>query len=126
MIYTGRYQDRRLNDADHHCVRTTRGAPRFRLAYSLDAELEEIKPPPHVFGLTELAQFRPRYEAHLREVGAQRIQSRLQELEAQAGDRPVMLLCFCDLESASFCHRRVFAWWYAKQPGGRVIPEFLP
>ncbi len=121
MIFTGRYQDKRLSDAEHLCVRTTLGAPRFRLGYVLDAQLAEMRPPREALGLDERA-FRPLYEARLATTGVSQFAELLKGLEDQAAGRAVVLLCFCSLEPRTFCHRRLFAKWLRRR-GGPAIHE---
>lgn len=120
-IATGRYQDKRINDSGHFAVRTTRGAPRFPLPYTLEASFSEMQPPREIFA-AELHEFRPAYEAHLDRVGVEAITTRLGQLTQQAQGRRVMLLCYCDLEEAQFCHRTLFRNWFLKRTG-QLLPE---
>ena len=124
QIMTGRYQDKCINDSEHYAVRTTRGSPRFPLPYTLEATFSEIQPPREIFA-AEFHEFRPAYEAHLDRVGVEAITTRMGQLDEQAGGRRVVLLCYCDLEEAPFCHRTLFRNWLFKSTG-QLLPESQP
>lgn len=114
MIYTGRYQYK-LSDDRHHAIRTTRGAPRFPLAYTLHGPMWEIAPPREAFGLPE-AEFRAVYFAHLAATGIERIIKLLEVEERRANGKPVVLMCFCGPDH-EFCHRWLFAEWFEREAG---------
>lgn len=118
MIYTGRYQYKHLSDTKHRAIRTTRGAPRFQLSYTLHKTLWEIAPPREAFGLP-LEAFREVYFAHLDAVGVERIIALLDAEERLAKGRPVVLLCFCG-DDHEFCHRWLFAEWFEREAGVRI------
>lgn len=124
QIVTGRYQDKRINDSEHFAVRTTRGVPRFPLPYTLEATFSEMQPPREIFA-AELHEFKPAYEAHLDRVGVGAITTRMGQLTQQAQGRRVVLLCYCDLEEAQFCHRTLFRNWFLKRTG-QLLPETQP
>jgi Protein of unknown function, DUF488 len=109
LIFTGRYQDKQLNNEEYLLVRTTRGAPRFKTAYSLEANVPEFAPPSDLIGL-ETEEFFDAYIDHLDlAVNEVRVKAIFTDLKKQAKKRPIVLLCFCDLQTVKYCHRLVLA-----------------
>lgn len=117
MIYTGRYQYR-LSDELHYAVRTTRGAPRFPLSYTLRHDLWPIAPLPPLMGL-DAESFRSGYYDQLDRIGVDRVIKMLDGLERDAMSRDVVLLCFCG-KKHDYCHRHVFADWLHERAGVRI------
>jgi len=102
-------------------VRTTVGAPRFRLGYELVGNVAMLAP----YGLRTIedeAEFEVAYRARLEGFGVEKIRAALEDVARAAGARGVVLLCFEDLEDPTqSCHRTIFAAWWREQTGEEVV-----
>lgn len=125
-VYTSRYQSFRPDQGVP--VRTSQGAPRWPLGYALQEKLPELAPTTAIRKHKQLATYRPAYVAMLEGHGPELIWRLIQRISARNEDRPVVLLCFCDLNVAppeNWCHRRIFAEWFEASTG-MVVPELTP
>lgn len=102
-------------------VRTTVGAPRFRLGYELAGNVAMLAP----HGLRSIedeAEFEAAYRARLDGFGVEKIRAALEGLARSAGTAGVVLLCFEDLEDPTqSCHRTIFSAWWREQTGEEVV-----
>jgi len=102
-------------------VRTTTGAPRFRLGYELAGNVGMLAP----YGLRSIegrAEFEAAYRARLDGFGVEEIRAALEEVARAAGTEGVVLLCFEDLDDPTqSCHRTIFAAWWREQTGEKVV-----
>ncbi|OLT26382.1 hypothetical protein BJF83_21340 [Nocardiopsis sp. CNR-923] len=104
-------------------IRTTVGAPRWALSYTLAGHAQLITPTRDMLGL-DRSPYRKRYEARLSATGLYRIATELRSL-ARGRLEPLVLLCFDRLGKPgpdSWCHRTMFAVWWEEQTGVEV-PE---
>lgn len=108
-------------------VRTSNGAPRYRLGYQLQHVAPELIPPwPLVRADLPASEFADRYRAGLDQIGLERILDRLHVIAAAEGGRRLVLLCFDDLSKPGmWCHRRIAADWLEKRTG-LGVPELGP
>lgn len=111
---------------EHHGVpvKTSIGTPRFKLGYTLYEELPAIMPF-GVFGKEEEeASFRRRYYERLEAKGVDKIGRDLMECRHRHPGQRLVLLCYCTVSAKpdGWCHRRMFAEWFAARTG-LVIPE---
>lgn len=105
-------------------VRTSLGTPKFALGYEL-AEYCELLAPHTAFALkADYPRFEAAYVAQLEEVGAAAIAARFASYMLRHGTQAqIVLLCFEDLQptgwsrAPAWCHRRIFADWYARETG---------
>jgi hypothetical protein len=98
------------------------GKPKWPLAYEIAADVDELKP----WGLLarpplEQDEFRRRYVERLDRIGVERLRATFDRIAAEHGE-PLVLLCWENVHAGKFCHRRVFADWWAAQTGEEV-PE---
>jgi hypothetical protein len=117
----------RVLGANHgiRLYRTSRGGPRFKLDYPLVHSLLKLAPARDLWGLN-LADFIPAYRAQLDAVGVAAIRKDLAKITSKAPGKEPVLLCFEDIRKPEqWCHRRVFADWWAEQTGEVVdeLPE---
>ncbi len=102
-------------------VRTTVGAPRFRLGYELAGSVGMLAP----YGLRlieDRAEFEAAYRARLDGFGVDVIRAALDDVARSAGAAGVVLLCFEDLDDPEqWCHRTTFAGWWREQTGEDVV-----
>jgi hypothetical protein len=101
-------------------VRTTVGAPRFRLGYELAGNVGMLAP----HGLRSIedeVEFEAHYRARLEGFGLEKIRAALEDVARAAGTEAVVLLCFEDLDDPTqSCHRTIFAGWWREQTGEDV------
>ncbi len=117
-LFTNRYQDFRPDQGVP--VRITRGAPRFRLPYSLKHSVRGLAPRREYFS-KPLADFTTAYRSDLDRLGAQEVADVLHGIAQAEGDHRLVLLCFEDLaDPRLWCHRRVFAAWWRDSTGEEV------
>lgn len=103
-------------------VKTTAGHPRFPLGYTLAGRLPQITPDRSFLRLPRPA-FREAYLAKLDGVGLDGITAAMAELAETVGHQRLVLLCFDRLNKPGvWCHRTMFAEWWAFVTGER-IPE---
>ena len=120
-VATSRYQAREKIAASGLApVRTTTGAPRFRLGYELDGNVAMLAP----YGLRSIedrAEFEAAYGSRLDGFGVEKIRTALEAVARAAGAEGVVLLCFEDLDDPEqWCHRTIFAAWWREQTGEEV------
>lgn len=105
-------------------VRTSLGGPRWISEASGWPAIEELMP--KGFKSVERGEFFQRYFARMDSFGVEHIAAKLMEVhshqtpgswsETPEDERlPLALLCFEDLSKGEFCHRRMFAQWWAEK-----------
>ncbi|WP_344897828.1 hypothetical protein, partial [Nonomuraea antimicrobica] len=106
-----------------HAVRTTVGAPRGPLGYTLAGNATLLAPTRKMLGLTHDA-YKPLYLRHLETAGIEAILAELEEIAADLDPvRPLVLLCFDRLDRpGAWCHRQMAAAWL-KERAGIEVPE---
>jgi hypothetical protein len=123
MLFTSRYQNRGLADRlELVKVRTTVGAPRWKLPYPLE-RCAAVTP----YGAFGEPDWRERYVARLEEIGVEEIGRQLAAISDRHGGRDLVLLCFEDVyrDGDEACHRRAFAAWWQERTG-EVVDELAP
>lgn len=117
-ILTGRYRSpvSLLQPERRTIIGITLGAPRFRLPYPLAGNLKMLAPHYSYFR-SEYDVYRPRYRSQLDRLGVPRI---LQALNELSGGEDVVLLCYENLATDTWCHRTMFAEWWEEQTGQLV------
>ncbi|MGI5151416.1 hypothetical protein ACQEVC_34470 [Plantactinospora sp. CA-294935] len=128
QLFTGRYQ--RFRPDQGAPVRTTVGAPRFRLPYEIAGEARLLMPSFAMLKLDE-EPYRAIYRERLETGGVDAIRRQLRTIAVAAGASQLVLLCFCDLTVAppnNWCHRRMFAQWWQERTGEEVteLAEQVP
>ena len=109
-LFTNRYQQFKATQGVP--VRITRGAPRFKLPYTLTHSVRELAPRREYFS-KPLPEFTSAYRADLDHLGPARIAECLGQVAEAEGEHRLVLLCFEDLSDPRlWCHRRVFASWW--------------
>lgn len=123
MIYTSRYANPELKSGKYTVVGITRGAPKFKLGYSLAGNIIEIAPPGYLFNEYDRKRFTPQYFKHMDRSGPALIARMLSFYEKQGKD--VVLCCYEDVRNPEdWCHRLVFAEWWQSRTGECI--EELP
>jgi hypothetical protein len=109
-------------------IRTSRGAPRWKLKYDIAGVLLDLAPEGHMFHMAR-PQFTDAYERKLETIGVEELQVKFGRLIAANGGRvPLVMLCFeklYDTDGAGqpkWCHRTIFAHWWTRKTGV-AVPE---
>jgi len=106
-------------------VRTSLGAPRFKLPYQLSTRLPSITPTRILLAIREPDEFAMAYRLQLEEIGVEAIGHGIGSISSAHDGRPLVLLCYEDLAQTGpeSCHRRMFAEWWERKTG-QEVPEF--
>lgn len=123
MIFTSRYSNPELKTGNYTVVGITRGAPKFKLGYTLAGNIFEIAPPGYLFNEYNRERFTGPYFRHMDKVGVALIKRIFAAYELKAQGKPLVLCCYEDVRKPNeWCHRLVFAeWWKART--GETIEE---
>jgi hypothetical protein len=117
-LFTARYQT--FQPRMGVPVRTTIGAPRFKLRYPLNHNLPLIAPDRAFFHATR-PEFVRQYRAKLDRHGPALIIAACEQIAKAATQDRLVLLCFEDLtKEGQWCHRTLFAEWFEEQTGHPV------
>ena len=104
-------------------VRITLGKPRMRLDYALAGEIRKLAPSGRLFRIEDPVEFRAAYRERLDRLGVDAVRAQLRAIVAAHGGRGAVLLCFEDVRvPGEWCHRRIFAEWWAERTG-QVVAE---
>lgn len=120
---------RKIDPRKHAPIRISARGPRFAVPYQLAGCCEEITPAWEVVRLsaTDPEGFVGAYfhqqlcgGSYSNRVVARRVKEIRRAIDAIAGGREPVLLCFCKGEQTQYCHRRLFAQWWQDETGERV------
>jgi len=103
-------------------IRTTVGAPRWKLPYEIAEHFKLITPPREILKFGREA-YVERYLDMLEALGVERIRDETIEIADRLKASTLVFLCFEDLTNPDvFCHRRLFADWWTEKTG-ETVPE---
>ena len=125
-IWTSRYSNKELPNGNYYPVGISIGHPRFRLGYELREQCFSLAPKGYMLNM-EIENFKEAYYGKLEGIGTERIISMVNKLDerARSEGKELVLLCFEDVRvEGEWCHRTVFAQWWAEKVG--EIIEELP
>jgi hypothetical protein len=106
-------------------VRTSLGTPRF-IGGASEWAYAHLLAPAGLLKIPEWDDFAAAYRERLDRIGVPDICAQLgMILELDEHRRPLLLLCYEDLNAGQRCHRRLFAGWWLEQTG-ITIPETAP
>lgn len=101
-------------------IRTSLGAPRWKLKYDIADVIKEITPN-RDFLQAPKHEFRRLYIAKLRLTGTEKLARRFAAAAEALGTPDLVLLCFDKLyEEGNWCHRTIFAQWWHDETGETV------
>lgn len=123
-IWTSRYSNKELQNGNYYPVGISIGTPRFPLGYTVREQCYSLAPKGYMLNM-DLEKFIPAYYDKLANIGEQRIIDMVTKLDskARAEGKELVLLCYEDVRiPEDWCHRTVFAKWWAKKVG-EVIEE---
>lgn len=123
-IWISRYSNKELSSDKYYPVGISIGKPRFRLGYELREQCYSLAPKGYMLNM-DIEAFKKAYYKKLEEIGKEKIISMVKKLDEKAEneDKELVLLCFEDVRVESeWCHRTIFAEWWARNVG-EVIEE---
>lgn len=124
-IWISRYSNKELQkDGKYYPVGISIGVPKFPLGYTVREQCYSLAPKGYMLNM-ELEKFIPAYYGKLADIGDQRIIDMVMRLDskARAEGKELVLLCYEDVRiPEDWCHRTVFAQWWAEKVG-EVIEE---
>lgn len=125
-IYTSRYSNKELQNGKYYPIGISLGAPKFSLGYELRGNCYSLAPKGYMFKL-EPEPFKAAYYKKLYDIGAERIIDMVIGFDksAQKEGKELVLLCYEDIRIPSeWCHRTIFAEWWAENTG-EIIEELI-
>lgn len=123
-IWTSRYSNPELKSGRYYPVGISIGRPKWPLGYDLEDQCFSLAPKGYMLNMS-LEQFKPAYFEKLEAIGTERIIERVLRYseEAERQGKELVLLCYEDIrDPGQWCHRTVFAEWWAGQTG-QIIEE---
>lgn len=123
-IWISRYSNKEVPNGNYYPVGISIGTPKFPLGYQIREQCYSLAPKGYMLRM-ELEEFKKAYYGKLDGIGADRIISMVERLNrsAQAEGKELVLLCFEDVRvPGDWCHRTVFAEWWAEHTG-EIISE---
>ena len=118
-IWISRYSNKELQSGKYYPVGISIGTPKFPLGYTLRKQCYSLAPKGYMLNM-ELDRFKPAYYEKLEGIGTDRIIDMVEKMnaEARAEGKELVLLCYEDVRvPGDWCHRTVFAEWWAEQTG---------
>lgn len=123
-IWTSRYSNKELQNGNYYCVGISLGTPKFPLGYQIREQCYSLAPKGYMLKM-ELEAFKEAYYQKLEGIGTDRIIDMVMRFEqkASAEGKDLVFLCYEDVRiPEDWCHRTVFAQWYAEHTG-EIIQE---
>ncbi len=123
-IWISRYSNKKLLNGNYYPVGISIGKPRFRLGYELREQCYSLAPKGYMLSMN-IEKFKPAYYEKLEEIGKEKIIGIVTKLDerARSESKELVLLCFEDVRvEGDWCHRTIFAEWWAENVG-EVIEE---
>lgn len=125
-IWTSRYSNKELteNKEKYYCVGISLGTPKFPLGYTVEQQCYSLAPKGYMLKM-EPEEFKEAYYRKLEGIGNDRIVDMVMRFERQADqeEKELVFLCYEDVRiPEDWCHRTVFAQWYAERTG-EIIQE---
>ncbi len=129
-IWTSRYSNKELISDKYYPVGISIGQPKFRLGYELREQCYSLAPKGYMLNMSP-DRFKPAYYEKLEGIGAEKIVGIVNRLDerAQSEGKELVLLCFEDVRvPGEWCHRTVFAEWWAENTGELIeeLPDLTP
>lgn len=125
-IWVSRYSNKELQNGKYYPVGISIGKPKWPLGYELREQCFSLAPKGYMLNMS-LEDFRPAYYGKLEDIGTERIINMVERLDKKAQDegKELVLLCYEDVRiPEDWCHRTVFAEWWAENTGELI--EELP
>lgn len=123
-IWISRYSNKEVPNGNYYPVGISIGTPKFPLGYQIREQCYSLAPKGYMLRM-EPEEFKKAYYGKLDGIGSDRIISMVERLNqtAQTEGKELVLLCFEDVRvPGDWCHRTVFAEWWAEHTG-EIISE---
>lgn len=123
-IWISRYSNKELQKDGYYPVGISIGKPRFRLGYELRDQCYSLAPKSYMLNM-DIERFKQAYYEKLKGIGTEKIINIVTKLDERARNegKELVLLCFEDVRvEGDWCHRTIFAEWWAENVG-KVIEE---
>lgn len=123
-IWTSRYSNKELSNGNYYLVGISIGKPRFQLGYELSEQCYSLAPKGCMLNM-DIERFKQAYYEKLESIGIKKIVNMVTRLDerAKSEGKELVLLCFEDVRvEGDWCHRTIFAEWWAEN-AGEVIEE---
>lgn len=118
-VYTSRYSNPELRTGKYTVVGVSRGLPKFNLGYALAGSIKDFAPPGYLFNEYDRSIFTPKYFAYMDRIGIDRAKQMLSPYKIYG--KNIVLCCYEDVRiQGEWCHRLVFAEWFAKKTGYKI------
>lgn len=131
-IWVSRYSNKEIvqNKDKYYPVGISIGQPKFQLGYQLREQCFSLAPKGYMLNM-DIDRFKPEYYKKLENIGTKRIISMVTRLDekAQEEGKELILLCYEDVRiPENWCHRTIFAEWWAEQMGELIeeLPDPTP
>lgn len=131
-MWTSRYSNKELaaNKEKYYCIGISLGTPKFPLGYRIEQQCYSLAPKGYMLKMG-LEEFQKAYYEKLEGIGNDRIINMVMRFEEEADrqGKEVVFLCYEDVRiPEDWCHRTVFAQWYAEQTGEIIqeLPDLTP
>ncbi|MBD5464120.1 MAG: DUF488 domain-containing protein [Lachnospiraceae bacterium] len=129
-IWVSRYSNKELLNDKYYPVGISIGQPKFPLGYKLREQCYSLAPKGHMLNM-DLESFKSAYYDKLEGIGTEKIISMVNRLNerAQSEGKDLVLLCYEDVRVPEYwCHRTIFAEWWAENTGEEIreLPNPTP
>jgi hypothetical protein len=126
-LATSRYQAADLVEGSGRAaVGITLGYPRWKLRYSLVANLRQLAPTREIIRVDDADLFEELYRNRLDDLGVDEVRKLLTTCAERANNERLVLLCYEDLTKPGLrCHRQIFAAWWLENTG-EIVRELEP
>ncbi len=131
-IWVSRYSNKELqqNKDRYYPVGVSIGQPKFSLGYQLREQCYSLAPKGYMLNM-DMERFKPAYYEKLENIGTDRIINMVTRLDEQARSegKELVLLCYEDVRvPEDWCHRTMFAEWWAENVGELIkeLPDPMP
>lgn len=129
-IWTSRYSNKELQSDKYYPVGISIGTPKFHLGYTLREQCYSLAPKGYMLNM-DIERFKSAYYEKLEGIGTEKIIGMVNRLDerAQSEGKELVLLCFEDVRiPEDWCHRTVFAEWWAENTGEVIeeLPDSAP
>ena len=116
-IWVSRYSNKELqkNKDRYYPVGISIGQPKFPLGYELRSQCYSLAPKGYMLNM-DIEHFKPAYYDKLEGIGTEKIISMVERFDqaAQSEGKQLVFLCYEDVRiPEDWCHRTVFAEWWA-------------
>lgn len=125
-IWTSRYSNKELHNGNYYPVGISIGQPKWPLGYEVREQCYSLAPKGYMLNM-DIDRFKEAYYEKLEGIGTEKIINMVTRLDekARSEGKELVLLCFEDVRVESdWCHRTIFAEWWAENMG--EIIEELP